>query len=68
MMKISDNLASVTGYVVRIDEDNGIPAIWSFGRYHDQMVKSSDATWRIQNRRLEIDSAHHNNPINKDLP
>ena len=67
MVTIVGNLANVTGYVVRIDEDEGAPAIWSFGRYHDQMLKSDEGAWRIQERRLEIDSVHHNNPINKDL-
>ena len=67
LMTIDGNSANVTGYVVRIDEDEGEPTIWSFGRYHDQMVKTSAGQWRIHERRLEIESAHHNNPFNRNV-
>ena len=55
--------ATVTGYVVRIDDDKGTPVIWSFGRYHDRMAKGPDGRWRIKERRLELDALHPHNPF-----
>ena len=65
IVTLTGDEASVTGYIVRIDDDEGTPVIWSFGRYHDQMVKGADGSWRIKERRLELDAVHPRNPFSQ---
>ena len=62
IITLEGSTATATGYVVRIDDDEGTPVVWSFGRYHDKMVKGADGAWRIKERRLELDALHPHNP------
>ena len=50
--------AGARSYILRVDEDDdGIPKIWVFGRYLDQLVLCADGRWRFRHRIIELEGA-----------
>lgn len=49
--------ATVESYSLRLDEINGDAVIYSFGRYHDKLVKQ-DGKWRFKERKSEVEHRH----------
>ena len=60
---VGDPIITVTGetaacrsYLTRIDKGENGPYLWSFGRYLDEFVRSSDGKWRVSKRVIEVES------------
>jgi hypothetical protein len=49
-IKFHDDHADVESYYVTLRSESGEPALGSFGRYEDRMVKGSDGQWRFKSR------------------
>lgn len=45
--------ATVVSYYARIDDGESGPFVFSFGRYHDRLVKCEDGKWRFKERLIE---------------
>ena len=48
--------ARVVSYMIRLDHENGVPYILTFGRYLDHMVRCPDGVWRFKERIPEIEA------------
>ncbi len=57
LINISSNKATVESYFVRLDESQDKAYIRSFGRYHDQLVKSN-GRWCFKQRIADVEVVH----------
>lgn len=55
---VDGDRATATSYLFRVDQYEQGPAIRSFGRYHDHLVRGADDVWRFRERRAEVEGRH----------
>ena len=56
VITIDGDSARVQSYYATLHEDNGVPLISAFGRYHDKLVKCPDGRWRFRERNVEVEA------------
>ena len=49
--------ARAESYFFLLLHRHGVPEVAAFGRYHDDLVRETDGTWRFRHRSIELDSA-----------
>jgi SnoaL-like domain len=55
---IDGDRATAVSYFVRLDDLNGMPTVYAFGRYLDELVRCGDGRWRFAVRIAEVESRH----------
>jgi hypothetical protein len=58
IIAIDGDTATVVSYLFRLDEHDGEPYVFVFGRYRDRMARGPDGVWRFEERVVEIESLH----------
>lgn len=56
VINVSGRTACATSYFAVLRDHLGVPVLWAFGRYFDELVKETDDVWRLRLRRVDIES------------
>src|ERR1700733_11857129 len=56
VIDVRGNEASSTAYFARLDLEAEGPVVHAFGRYHDELLKEADESWRFARRTCEIEA------------
>jgi 3-phenylpropionate/cinnamic acid dioxygenase small subunit len=56
VITIDGDRATAVSYFVRLDDIDGEPAVYAFGRYRDELVRCGDGRWRFAIRVAEVES------------
>ena len=56
VIAVDGDRATAVSYFVRLDDIDGEPAVYAFGRYRDQLVRCADGRWRFTVRIAEVES------------
>jgi ketosteroid isomerase-like protein len=56
VIAVTGDTATASSYFMRVDDRDGVPTIYAFGRYLDALVRSADGRWRFAVRIAEIES------------
>jgi hypothetical protein len=55
-LEVDCDTARSVSYFVRVDALPDGPAVFAMGRYHDDLRRDVDGTWRITRRRAEVEA------------
>jgi len=56
---LSDHQATSVSYMLRCDDlAETSMEVYAFGRYHDQLIRGPDRSWRIAHRIIEVEALH----------
>jgi 3-phenylpropionate/cinnamic acid dioxygenase small subunit len=58
VIAVDGDHATAVSYFVRLDDVDGEPVVYAFGRYRDELVRCGDGQWRFAVRIAEIESRH----------
>lgn len=56
VIAVKGDRATAVSYFVRLDDVDGEPAVYAFGRYRDELVRCGDGRWRFAVRIAEVES------------
>jgi ketosteroid isomerase-like protein len=62
-VRLNGDQATAESYFTRLNDSPEGPAVRSFGRYLDTLVRCDDGAWRIRERRLERESLIPGAPV-----
>ena len=56
VIAVNGDRATAVSYFVRLDDVDGEPSVYAFGRYRDELVRCADGRWRFAVRIAEVES------------
>ena len=56
VIAVNGDRATAVSYFVRLDDVDGEPSVYAFGRYRDELVHCTDGRWRFAVRIAEVES------------
>jgi SnoaL-like protein len=56
LVSVKGDEATSVGYFARLDDTPNGPVIHTFGRYHDELVRSTDGRWRFRRRWADVEA------------
>jgi hypothetical protein len=64
VINVQSDLAGATAvsYFAVLRERDGVPFLWAFGRYIDELVCETDGVWRLRRRTAALDSVDASMP------
>jgi len=58
VIAVDGDRATAVSYFIRLDDVDGEPVVYAFGRYRDELVRCGDGRWRFAVRIAEVESRH----------
>ena len=56
VIAVDGDRATAVSYFIRLDDVDGEPVVYAFGRYRDELVRCADGRWRFAVRIAEVES------------